>query len=222
MNGVHDMGGMHGFGPIQREQNEPVFHHPWEGRVYAIHIVTPVPIPGGFRYAIEQMAPAHYLSSSYYEKWLYAQTQGMIEAGVLTHDELADRLAFFRDNPNSAPPQRSDPELLQRVLAETFASESLQRDIDIQPAFSIGDRVTARNVHPAGHTRLPRYVRGRRGVVIRYEGIQDIYDTMPPGVAARPQPVYSVRFEAEELWGKSAEPNCAVYLDMWESYLEPA
>src|SRR5258708_29978471 len=106
MNGVHDMGGMHGFGPIQREQNEPVFHHPWEGRIYAMHMVTPVPIPGGFRYGIERMAPAHYLSSTYYEKWLHVQTQGILEAGVLTQQELADRLAIYRKNPNSAPPRR--------------------------------------------------------------------------------------------------------------------
>jgi len=222
MNGVHDLGGMHGFGRIPREQDEPVFHHPWEGRVYAMHVATPVPIPGGFRYGIERMAPAHYLSSSYYEKWLHVQSQGMLAAGIFTPEELADRLAFYRENPDAVPPQRSDPERLKRVLAETAAPESLQRDSDIQPAFGIGDLVTARNIHPAGHTRLPRYVRGKRGVVARYEGIQDIYDTLPAGGTAPPQPAYSVRFEAQELWGESAERNCAVYLDLWESYLEPA
>jgi nitrile hydratase len=168
------------------------------------------------------MDPAHYLASSYYEKLLYTRTQGMIEAGVFTQEELDDRVAHFRSNPNATPPQRIDPELVQRVLAETFAPESHRKEIDIRPAFEIGDTVRARNMHPMGHTRLPRYARGRRGVVAQYYGIQDIDDTMPPDVQAQPQPLYSVRFDAGELWGESAEPNCAVYIDMWESYLEPA
>ncbi len=222
MNGIHDMGGMHGFGPIEREENEPVFHHVWEGRVYAMAMETPVQVPGGFRYAIERLDPAHYLASSYYEKWLYIQTQGLIEAGVLTQAELDDRVAYFRNNPNAAPPQRNDPGLVQRVLADTYAPQSLRREADRQPAFALGDAVRARNMHPVGHTRLPRYARGRRGVVAQFWGIQDIDDTLPPGIEAQPQPLYSVRFEARELWGASAEPNCAVYVDMWESYLEPA
>jgi nitrile hydratase len=221
MNGIHDMGGMHGFGPIEREENEPVFHHAWERRVFAMGW-APVSIPGGFRYAIERMDPAHYLTSSYYEKWLYAQTRGLIETGVLTQEQLDDRAAYFRNNPDATPPQRNDPELVQRVLAELQAPQSPQRDLDLQPAFDIGDAVRARNMHPVGHTRLPRYARGMRGVVARYHGIHGIDDTMPPGSEAQPQPVYSVRFEARELWGDSAEPNCAIYLDMWESYLEPA
>ena len=88
MNGIHDMGGMHGFGPIVREENEPVFHHDWEGRVFAIRIATPVPIPGGSRNNIEQMDPAAYLTTSYYEKWLHSRIQGLIDAGVLTEAEL--------------------------------------------------------------------------------------------------------------------------------------
>ena len=222
MNGIHEMGGMHGFGPIQREANEPVFHHAWEGRVYGISMGVSLPVPGGFRYAIERMEPAHYLASSYYEKWLYIQTQGLIESGVLTQEELDSRVEHFRHHPNATPPQRNDPELVQRVLADLCAPQPLRRKADLQPAFGVGDAVKARNRHPVGHTRLPRYARGMRGIVARYHGIHDIPDTVPPGEAARPQPVYSVRFEAGELWGESAEPNCAVYLDMWESYLEPA
>jgi nitrile hydratase beta subunit len=222
MNGIHDMGGMHGFGPIQREENEPVFHHAWEARVYGMTMGANLPVPGGFRYAIERMEPAHYLASSYYEKWLYIQTQGLIEAGVLTQEELDDRMGHFRNHPDATPPQRNDPELVQRVLADIYAPQSLRRKADIQPAFDIGDAVKARNMHPVGHTRLPRYARGMRGVVAQFYGIQDMADTMPPGMDALPQPLYLVRFEARELWGKSAEPNCAVYLNMWESYLEPA
>jgi len=167
------------------------------------------------------MKPAHYLATSYYEKWLYVQTQALIAAGVLTQAELDERVAHFRSNPHVTSPQRTDPEGVQRVSADTFAPESHRKAIDIRPAFAIGEDVRVRNMHPMGHTRLPRYARGRRGVVNQCYGIQDIDDTMPPGVHAQPQPLYSVRFAAGELWGDSAEPNCAVYLDMWESYLEP-
>jgi nitrile hydratase beta subunit len=220
VDGIHDMGGMHGFGPIVREENEPVFHHAWEGRVYAMSMWRQVPIDGGFRYAIERMNPAHYLATSYYEKWLYIITQAYIAAGVFTQAELDDRVAQFRSNPRATLPQRTNPERAQRVLADTFAPESLRKTMELQPVFRIGDTVRARNIHPVGHTRLPRYARGKRGIVTQYYGIQDIDDTLPTG--AKAQPLYSVRFDAEELWGESAEPNCALYIDMWESYLEPS
>ena len=84
MDGIHDMGGMHGFGPIIREEEEPVFHYLWEGRVLAIVRATPIPIPGGMRNNIETMDPGHYLTSSYYEKWLHARIKGLIDAGAIT------------------------------------------------------------------------------------------------------------------------------------------
>ena len=109
MDGIHDMGGMHGFGPIIREENEPLFHHPWEGRVLAMTVATPVPIPGGSRNNIENMDPAHYLSSSYYEKWLHSRIKGLIDAGVLTQEELETRMALFRDHPDAKTPEHPDP-----------------------------------------------------------------------------------------------------------------
>src|SRR5262249_17008197 len=161
---------------------------------------------------IERMEPAQYLASSYYERWLHAQTQNLIAAGVLTQAELADRLAYFRAHPQATPPQRNDPELVQSLLAGALAPESHRIEADVQPAFNVGDTIRARNIHPAGHTRLPRYVRGRRAVITHYHGVQDFSDNWVPGVAAGPQPLYTVRFEASELWGESAEPNSAVYL----------
>lgn len=223
MNGIHDMGGMHGFGPVVREENEPVFHHAWEGRVYAMQRVTPVPIPGGSRNNIETMDPAAYLTSSYYEKWLHARIKGLIDAGTLTGEELETRVAFYRDHPEAPVPRREDPERLQRIQQRLCrVVESPRLDVPIPPQYRIGAAVRARNMHPPGHTRLPRYVRGKHGVVTRFYGIYDFQDAMPPGTAAPPQPLYAVRFEARELWGESAEANSVVYIDMWESYLEPA
>lgn len=223
MNGIHDMGGMHGFGPIVREENEPVFHHDWEGRVFAMRIATPVPIPGGSRNNIEHMDPAAYLTTSYYEKWLHSRIKGLIDAGVLTEAELEARVALYRDYPETPVPRREDPGNVQRVQAQLQrVLESPRRDVPLQPQFPIGATVRARNMHPPGHTRLPRYVRGKRGIVERYYGIYDFQDAVPPGTEAPPQPLYAVRFDARELWGASAEARSVVYLDMWESYLEPA
>lgn len=222
MNGIHDMGGMHGFGPVEREENEPVFHHPWEGRVFGISRAMPVPIPGGSRNNIEQMDPIHYLTSSYYEKWLHSRIKGLIDAGVLTEAELEERTVFYRHHPEAPVPRRQDPERVQQVLTGLRTHRSPCCDVDLQPTFRLGDAVRVRNMHPPGHTRLPRYVRGKRGVVARFYGFHALQDALPPGVEAPPQPVYAVRFDAQELWGESAEAHSVVYLDMWESYLEPA
>ncbi|MGE3541003.1 MAG: nitrile hydratase subunit beta [Candidatus Tectimicrobiota bacterium] len=223
MNGIHDMGGMHGFGPIVREAHEPLFHHTWEGRVFAIRQATPVPIPGGSRNNIEQMEPAEYLNTSYYEKWLHTAVKGLLDAGVLSEAELEARVAYYRAHPGAEVPRREDPQMVaqaQERLRRMLKSPSL--DLPITPQFAVGSTVRARNLHPAGHTRLPRYVRGKPGVVARYYGIYDFQDAVPAGTTAAPQPLYAVRFQGHELWGPQAEANSVVYLDMWESYLEGA
>ena len=221
MNGIHDMGGMHGFGSVEREENEPVFHHAWEGRAFAMRVVTPVPIPGGARNNIETMDPLHYLQSSYYEKWLHARVKGLIDSGVLTIDEWQAREKLYRDRPGTPVPRREDPERVLKVLADLRTHRSPRRDVNAQPQFGVGDPVRALNLQPPGHTRLPRYVRGKRGVVVRFYGFQDVQDAQPPGVAVDPQAVYAVRFPASELWGDDAQANSTVCIDMWESYLEP-
>jgi nitrile hydratase subunit beta len=222
MNGIHDMGGMHGFGPIVREENEPVFHHDWERRVFAMRVATPVPIPGGSRNNIEQMDRAAYLTTSYYEKWLHSHIKGMIDAGVLTAEELEARIALYRDHPETPVPHREDADRVRRIQAQLRRVASPRRDVPIRPQLPIGAMVRARNMHPPGHTRLPRYVRGKCGTVERYYGIYDFQDAMPAGTEAAPQPLYAVRFDARELWGESAEAHNVVCIDMWESYLEPA
>ena len=181
MNGIHDMGGMHGFGPIVREENEPVFHHDWEGHVFAMQVATPVPIPGGSRNNIEHMDPAAYLTTSYYEKWLHSRIKGLIDAGVLTEAELEARIALYRDHPETPVPRREDQDRVQRIRGQLRRVESPRRDVPLQPQFPIGATVRARNMHPPGHTRLPRYVRGKCGIVERYYGIYDFQDAVPPG-----------------------------------------
>ena len=133
MDGIHDMGGMHGFGPIIREENEPLFHHPWESRVLAITVATPVPIPGGSRNNIENMEPAHYLSSSYYEKWLHARIKGLIDAGVLTQEELETRMVLFRDHPNAETPVHPDPAAVRTELKRSRPAAPPPQPMNIQP-----------------------------------------------------------------------------------------
>ena len=220
MDGIHDMGGMHGFGPVVREEDEPLFHHEWERRVLGIAVATPV--PGGSRNNIENMDPARYLSSTYYEKWLHARVRGLIDAGVLTADELETRMALFRKRPDAETPAHPDPDGVRADLARQRPPASTPSQADVQPQFQTGDQVRALNIHPEGHTRLPRYVRGKTGTITRFYGIHDLQDAeLPRGRPRREQPLYAVRFGSRELWGESAEARSAVYLDMWEGYLEP-
>lgn len=226
MNGVHDLGGMHGFGPVVREGDEPVFHEAWEGRIFALlSIMGQHPglfAPGGFRFRLESIDPARYLSSSYYEKWLMVLEQALVEKGIVTADELSARTDHVREHADFTLPRRENPKLVELIRLAALTRYPPHREVGVAPRFATGDRVRARTINPAGHTRLPRYVRGRRGTIDRVHGVHDFQDATPPGTKAQPQPVYCVRFDANELWGESAEPRESVYIDMWESYLEPA
>ena len=175
----------------------------------------------GFRPALESLDPAEYLGSSYYERWLRVVEQALLGRGVITRDELAAKQALYTANPEAGVPRREDPVLEIGVPTSGSTAFSRRRKARVAPAFGAGDTVLARNVHPKGHTRLPRYVRGKRGAVARYLGVHDLDDAKAAGLGAQSQPLYSVRFEGAELWGASAEPNQCVYIDMWESYLEP-
>ncbi len=219
MNGIHDMGGMHGFGRIEIERDEPVFHAPWEGRVYALR----GPLVGSVRATIERMPPAQYLTTTYYEKWLWAKTQNLLDNGAFTQAEWEAMLARVRAAPDAPLPRVAVPAAAQAAVALSLAPVTHRHATGEQPALQIGERVRARNMHPPGHTRLPRYVRGKWCVIMNYYGVQEFDDVLPehaPGTKAPPQPLYNVRFEGRELWGESAEPNSAVYLDMWQCYLE--
>lgn len=216
MNGVHDMGGMHGFGPIVREETEPLFHAEWEARVRAIMNLAMVDglfNLDAFRFGIEQMAPADYLRAPYYERWLTSVTRNLIHNGYLTSDELADHIERL----SGSAPSTADLDAVERWQPVAAYSDSARA----QP-FSIGDAVVARNAHPLGHTRLPRYVRGKRGVVEALRGEQTLPDANAIGHGECPEGLYKVRFEGQELWGDSAEPNSIVHVDLWESYLLPA
>jgi nitrile hydratase len=209
---------------VEREANEPAFHEPWEAAVYAImraSLGTGQYTLDEFRHGVERMNPAHYLRSGYYEHWLDGIARVLVEKGVVSDQELAARTAFFAERPEApvsaavrAMPATPAPRL------HWFAPES-ERPATRPPRFAVGDTVRTRNIHPTGHTRLPRYARGKRGVIHRQHGTHVFPDSNAHGGGEQPEALYSVRFDARELWGPAAEPNQHVYIDLWEPYLEP-
>jgi nitrile hydratase beta subunit len=206
MNGIHDMGGMQDMGPIEREKNEPVFHRPWEGRVFAMNRAIGAwgkwNIDAG-RYGIELLPPADYLQMSYYEKWLTRNLELLVKSGLVT--------------------QKATPPLTAAVSAVAALRGNFMRpEADAKARFEVGQQVRARNMNPVGHTRLPRYARGKRGTVVRRHGIFVFPDTNAHFLGEQPQHLYSIRFTAPELWGEGASPRDSVYIDMWDSYLDHA
>ena len=223
MNGVHDIGGTDGFGPVRPELNEPVFHEPWESRVFAMTIIgaghPPSPIDAG-RHRIERLDPVRYLASSYYERWLAALENAILEAGTLTRDEIEAKIQQFAADPSLAIPRREDPALAEGIPNVLRAGRPVTRQIRQKPRFAVGDRVMTRNLNPRGHTRLPRYARGKHGVIAQHHGAHVFPDTNAHGLGENPQHLYSVRILARELWGDGAESNESILIDLWESYLE--
>jgi nitrile hydratase len=217
MNGVHDMGGLQGFGPVVPEADEPAFHAPWERRVFALTLAMGATGAWNLdqsRAARESLPPAQYLASSYYRIWLDGMQKLLLARGLVTEEELGDGRA------------RTPPRAVARVLRADRVADVLARGSPTErpgttsPRFSAGDAVRTRNVHPASHTRLPRYCRDKPGVIARVHGVHVFADTHAKGDEA-PQWLYSVRFDARALWGAATTAG-AVSVDCWESYLEPA
>jgi nitrile hydratase len=218
MNGVHDLGGMHGMGPIRYEKNEPVFHERWEGRVYALNRALAAWHKwnlDAWRHDIETLPPADYLRMSYYEKWLAAMEKRVVKYGLITAPELQSGHAA----PGS--PKATPPFTVAMAHAPDRGIPS-SKDPAVKPLFRVGERVRARNIHPTGHTRLPRYARGKVGHIIRDHGVYAFPDTNALYRGEKRQHVYSVRFAARELWGEDAPPRDSVHLDLWDDYLEHA
>jgi nitrile hydratase len=215
MNGVHDMGGMHGFGPVLPEENEPVFHAPWEGRIFAIR--GQLPRFGGNidmrRFAIEQIRPDRYLNVTYYERWLDTAIRYCEEMGLISAKE---REAI---DAGKAKPEKSYAKV---STAPAPPHKDYARPLATPADFTIGGRVRAKLINPATHTRLPRYARGKVGVVVAEHGGHVFPDSNAIGNGEDPKRLYTVRFAARELWGDAANPNDTVSLDLWEPYLERA
>jgi nitrile hydratase len=206
VDGIHDLGGLRGFGAVEHTPAETVFAEDWERRTVRVMLAVMVgvqPDGGSFRHSIERMDPVHYLTSSYYEHWLTGVATLAVEAGLTSATELSARAGglFPLSNPVDA------------------RAPDAAHDDRTHPAFAVGDRVRVRALHPFGHTRAPRYVQGRRGVVTRVDGAFPVPDLEVHGLRVL-DPAYSVCFDARELWGDGADDDSLVHVDLWERYLE--
>jgi nitrile hydratase len=214
------MGGMHGFGPTVDEGGEMVFHEPWEARVFAITILVDGEGlgagPGG-RAVLEGMDPARYLVASYYERWLYSAEQRLLCKGTLAPGEIEAMMERLKDG--ESVPRHHDDTMAQRAVGELRAVHPMT-SAPPDARFSRGQRVRVKRMHPSGHTRCPRYVRGAVGVVEDVRGADRLPDRTTHGADVAPEAVYSVTFSSGELWGGGDEPAWSVSLDLWESYLE--
>jgi nitrile hydratase beta subunit len=217
MNSLHDLGGMDGFGHVQPEPGEPVFHAPWEGRVYALQRALGA---AGLwtidqsRASIEAMDPLDYLQFSYYKKWFTGLEQRLLERRVVDADELAAGKALRAVEPPARTFSVADVATLKRA---DFA-----RPAAAQPRFAIGDHVSTRNLNPATHTRLPRYAREKNGLIEALRGCHVFPDTVATGAGEQPQWLYTVVFTARELWGDDADPALTISIEAFEPYLVPA
>lgn len=216
MNGAHDMGGQHGMGPVQYEKDEPVFHAIWEARTYALSRAMRAWRKWSLdtdRHAIEILPPIDYLRMSYYERWLQRLEAFVVKYGFVTQEEQQTGKASGSSPATPAFTIATSARWLSRGIPSSD-------DPKVRPSFKVGQRVRARNIHPTGHTRLPRYARGKAGVVTRDHGVYVFPDTNAHAQGEKRQHVYSVRFAARELWGEYASARDSVHLDMWDDYLE--
>jgi nitrile hydratase len=211
------MGGMQDMGAVRLEKNEPVFHAEWERRVFAMDEAVDGDWPGGAgRYQGELIPPAEYLRMSYYERWLWSLSERLVKSGMVTRTELETGVA---EGGNTKGRKLLRAAEVRPMIAGGFPST---RNVPAVARFHVGERVRARNINTTGHTRLPRYARGRLGTIERDHGVFVFNDSLVQGLGDKPQHLYSVRFAARELWGNEAPASDSVHLDLWDDHLESA
>ena len=214
MDGVHDMGGMHGFGAVLTPDGEATHHEPWEVRAQMVGLL------GGAvnRPLLEELPPAQYLGSGYYARWLLAAENGAVDRGIVTADALERWREHFTSDPGATVPRADPPDRV--ALAERFLGPTPRLAPATAAAFTTGDRVRVRRVRPEAHHRSPRYLRGVVGVVETVAGDDRLPGTPRTGGASTA--VYTVAFQSADIWGPTDEPPFELMIDLWEPYLEEA
>ena len=219
MDGVHDLGGMDNFGPVIAEVNEPVFHEDWERKIYSLTLAI---LPAGYckidemRRTTENIQPAAYLQAKYYQKWLLALESILLEKDILTQEEIETGQSIRAEGGVVHP---AVPKEMMQFAMTNPVPASL--DLDIEARFQVGDEIIAKIIHPQHHTRLPRYIRGKRGIIEQDHGVFLLPDTNAHGGPDKPQHVYTVRFAARELWGDEANALDTVCIDLHDDYMDP-
>lgn len=217
MDGIHDMGGMQGFGAVPYKQNDPAYHDEWEPRMFGMALAASAPSWMNLdytRHSLERIPPEVYLSSSYFERWLYGAIMRQVEAGQVTMEELIAGRSIQApvSSRDAVPPEAINP----------YQYAPFRHDIEAQPRFNVGDAVRTGNPQTQGHTRLPRYARNKQGVIHLHHGAHVLPDTHAHGRGECPTHLYTVKFSAQTLWGADANPTDHMYVDVWERHLESA
>ena len=225
MDGIHDMGGMQGFGALPLETDTLAFHEEWEGRIFAINCAVlaaaGLSIDSG-RAGIERLSPAEYLSLPYFGRWSTAICHSLVESGVFTSEQMEAIRRGQVPEQAVALSNAGEPGLSHPGLDLVMKGAPTLRSANARPAFEVGDAVRGKKMHPSGHTRIPRYVRGCRGTVVADRGAHVFPDTNAAGQGENPCRLYAVKFVARELWGDTVNERDSVTLDLWEPYREPA
>jgi len=219
MNGAADMGGMHGFGQVQPEPNEPVFHADWEKKAFSLNMaigVANIWTLDAFRFARESLPPPQYLNMSYYGLWVATLENMMLEYGLTTREEMKAGHALAPVKKAAKPVTADD------VATMVRCGSPYNRPAPAPALFKVGDKVRARNMHPQTHTRLPRYARGHAGEIMRIVGCHVFPDSNASNAGEDPHWLYTVRFDGRKLWGEDSDPTVKVCIEAWEPYLEPA
>jgi len=220
MNSIHDLGGMHGMGPLPFEANEPFFHEDWERIAFGLMILPQM--TGLFnadesRYSMERIPALHWLESPYYLHWLDGIETIFVEKGLATREEMAAGHVTEKlpDWAAELPPVN-----IEDIEGVVTTNHPVTGPLDTKPKYQVGDKVRAKNINPKTHTRLPRYTRGKVGTIMAYHAPCNYADKRARGDYAAVDHTYAVRFEGAELWGPDAGPKDAVYIDLYEDYLE--
>lgn len=217
-NSIHDMGGMHGFGPVAAPPAEPPFHARWEGRVFAMQRAIGFAglwtIDAG-RASLETLPPLDYLGSSYYRRWFLGLATRLVRYGLIADDEIEAGRSLH-------PADKLPRTLAPADVGKYLTRGNFARPTNTRPRFAAGDPVRAKNINPVTHTRLPRYARGKTGVVEAVRGCHVFPDMAALGAGEDPQWLYTVVFSGRELWGENADPAVKVSIEAFEPYLEPA
>tara|TARA_Y100000588_G_C14205448_1_gene904449 strand:+ start:556 stop:1239 length:684 start_codon:yes stop_codon:yes gene_type:complete len=223
MDGIHDLGGMDGFGHIEEDENNAPFQAYWEGRIFAIAEILSsnhtIPNSDAFRHAIERMDPVEYLTGGYYGRWLAGISILLNEHDIVPHSETQQLLSRLYE---IAPTVRnSTSEAVWSGINDTPADATdCRRALPHPPKFSLGDRVCTTNKISSCHTRLPRYARAKQGNIHKYHGGWVYPDSNAHGLGENPQHLYTVSFTGDQLWGDDADPGIVIYLDLYEPYLK--
>lgn len=225
MNGIHDMGGLHGFGPVHVEPNEPVFKTEWGSRIFCmVQVIDSLGVWNldEHRHEIELMAPEDYISHTYYGRWMFAMERILYRRNILSKAEVDRRVEEISFDKRNLVPAELGARNWPLAESDKVPWGAWRKDETVNPAFAEGQRVQVRNIHPPGHTRVTAYTRGKTGKVFRVNAQAWVFpDTRAHHRGENLQAVYTVRFDAQTLWGEEhAEPNSYVYIDLSENHLE--